>query len=283
MSHELSTHTISFETITLDRAGQIVARSVGQAQIAVEDLGGGVTLELAAVPGGSFQMGSRHEGGYEDERPVHPVFLGPFWLGRSPISQAQWQVVMGKRPGSLRLPSSRFQGPDLPIINICWKEAAEFCRRLSKKTLRSYGLPSEAQWEYACRAGTTTPFSFGETITTDYVNYVGEHLYRDERPGIYRHGPTPPGTFPPNPWGLLDMHGQVWELCADVWQPDYTGAPVDGIPAGVSQPEPGAPIFHAARGGSWHEIPAHCRSAMRLRVDENDRMEYCGFRVSTKM
>lgn len=269
----LPTHTITFETLTLDRSGQVVSRFTAQAQVAVEDLGGGVTLELVAVPGGSFQMGSRHEGGYEDERPVHPVFMRPFWLARTPVTQAQWQVIMG------RLPNCRFHGPDRPVDNINWKEAAEFCKRLAKKTGRAYGLPSEAQWEYACRAGASAPFSFGETITTDYVNYVGDHTFRDEPPGIYRHGTTPVGSFPPNPWGLLDMHGQVWEFCADAWQPDYTGAPIDGGTRGVGKRESGSSISRVARGGSWHETPAHCRSAVRLQVDENDHLEYYGARV----
>lgn len=272
----LTEKTVSFEYVTLDRAGALVCRTPGQARVAVEDLGHGTLLELVAVPGGSFQMGSRHEGGYEDERPVHPVFLEPFWLGRGAVTQAQWQAVMG------RLPGCRFHGADLPVEGICWKDAVEFCARLAKKTARPYTLPSEAQWEYACRAGTSTPFSLGETITTDYVNYVGDHTFRDEPPGIYRHTPTPAGTFPPNPWGLYDMHGGLWELCADAWHPDYSGAPVDGSPRSIGwQPEK-QPRYRAARGGSWHETPAHCRSAVRLQVEETDRAEYYGLRVLLK-
>ncbi len=275
--------TFSFETVTLDRAGSVVTRSAGQAQEAHEDLGGGVTLALVSVAGGAFQMGSRHEGGYPDERPAHPVFVAPFWLGKHPITQAQWQAVMGGLPRGLGQPrpgqASRFHGPDLPVISICWQEASAFCQKLSKKTGRAYQLPSEAQWEYACRAGTATPFAFGETLTTDYANYVGEHLFRDEPPGIYRHGPTPVGSFPPNAWGLYDMHGQVWEFCADAWFEDYTAAPVDGSPRTVGYHGKKEPIARVARGGSWHETPAHCRSAVRLRVMEDDRMEYYGFRV----
>jgi formylglycine-generating enzyme required for sulfatase activity len=265
-----------FETVTLDRRGVVTARLAGQARQATEDLGGGVRLELVIVPAGSFQMGSRHEGGYEDERPVHPVFLPSFWLGKYPVTQAQWQAVMGGRPSFCR-----FHGPELPVENISWKEAATFCERLAKKTGRRYGLPSESQWEYACRAGTSTPFSLGETITTDYANYVGEHLFREEPAGIYRHGTTPVGSFLPNPWGLYDMHGQVWEFCADAWQPDYTGAPVDGSPRSTGFRPTGSPVgCRAARGGSWHETPAHCRSAVRLQVAEDDRMEFYSLRVA---
>lgn len=261
-----------FESVRLDRMGMVVERPAGQARQVMLDLGGGITLAMISVPGGAFQMGSRHEGGYEDERPTHPVFMAPFWLGKYPVTQAQWQVVMGKLPGC------RFHGADRPVENICWKEAAEFCARLSKKTGRRCGLPYEAQWEYACRAGTSTPFAFGETITTDYANYVGEHLYRDEPKGIYRHGTTPVGSFPPNAWGLYDMHGQVWEFTADCWQENYEGATIDGSPRSVGR-RPGEHRAYVARGGSWHETPLHCRSAMRLRVEEDDRMEYYGLRA----
>ncbi len=255
----------------------MLARTAGQAQQVKERLPGGVTLELVEIPGGSFHMGSLREGGYEDERPLHPVFLSGFWLGKYPINQAQWKAVLGKAP------ACRFRGENLPVENICWKEAAEFCARLSTLTGRAYSLPSEAQWEYACRAGTATPFSLGETITTTYANYVGAHTYREEPGGVYRHTTTPPGTFPPNPWGLYDMHGQVWEFCADVWQADYTGAPVDGsVHSEGYHPEHTGLRFRVARGGSWHETPAHCRSAMRLRVEEDDRMEVYGLRVLLK-
>jgi formylglycine-generating enzyme required for sulfatase activity len=264
----------SYEYVTLDHTGELVARGVGQAQQVIQSLPGGARLELVQVPGGNFQMGSRREGGYEDERPVHPVFLESFWLGKYPVTQAQWQAVMGK------LPASRFHGANLPVDTICWKDAEEFCTRLAKITGQAYHLPSEAQWEFACRAGTSTPFSLGETITTEYANYVGAHVYRDEPKGIYRHATTAVGIFPPNPWGLYDLHGNIWEFCADFWQPDYTGAPVDGGPQGHGyHPESRSPRAHAARGGSWHETPTHCRSAMRLKVDEDERMEFYGMRV----
>jgi formylglycine-generating enzyme required for sulfatase activity len=178
-----------------------------------------------------------------------------------------------------KLPGYRFIGPNLPVDTICWQNAAEFCKRLSKKTGRAYSLPSEAQWEYACRAGTVTPFAFGETITTDFANYVGNHIYRDEPRGVYRHVPTPGGTFPPNAWGLYDMHGGVWEFCADAWHDDYTGAPIDGSPRIAAFHGKQAPTPRVARGGSWHEPPLHCRSAVRLKVAEDDVMDFYGLRV----
>lgn len=282
---------ISYETVQLNQKGEIIASLHGEARLAVDDLGAGAALELVAVPAGVFQMGSHHEGGYPDETPLHPVYLSGFWLGRTPVTQAQWLAVMD------RLPACRFHGSDLPVDTISWRDARRFCQRLSRRTGRLYSLPSEAQWEYACRAGTATPFSFGETITTDVANFVGGHTYREAPPGVYRHTTTPPGTFPPNPWGFFDMHGNVWEFCQDVWTDDYTGAPVDGS-AHQSRPLTGAAAvqdfitslnwkhadpsdltYRVARGGSWHETPTHCRSAMRLKVAEFDRMEYYGLRV----
>jgi formylglycine-generating enzyme required for sulfatase activity len=293
----LPTHTFDFETVQLNQKGEVVQRSSGQAQEMIEELAPGVQLELIAIPRGFFQMGSRNEGGYKDESPQHPVFLDEFGLGQSPVTQAQWQAVMGS------LPDCRFHGPDLPVETICWRDAVDFCERLSRKTERRYSLPSEAQWEYACRAGTATPFSLGDTITTDYVNYVGEHTYREGPKGIYRHGPTPAGTFLPNPWGLYDMHGNVWEFCADSWSENYLGAPVNGAvqgahdyPAQAEEPSwlsnfftafhskrAGQTAYRVARGGSWHETPLHCRSAMRLRVAEDERLEYYGLRVALKL
>lgn len=261
------------ESVTLDRQGRVTARARAEARYVVEDLGSWVELQLAAVPAGAFQMGSRHEGGYPDEQPLHPVFLEAFWMGADPILQGQWQAVMGSLPGC------RFHGADLPVENISWRDAQRFCERLVRLTGRGYSLPSEAQWEYACRAGTATPFYTGETITTDYANYVGEHTFREEAKGVYRHVTTPARSFLPNGWGLYDMHGQVWEFCQDVWFEDYAAAP----PAGEAR----SSAFHAqsetpyrvARGGSWHEPPLNCRSAVRLRVAEDDRMEYYSLRV----
>jgi formylglycine-generating enzyme required for sulfatase activity len=288
----------SFETIQLNRRGEVEQHSTGENRQSIETLPDGVPLEMVSVPAGFFQMGSRGEGGYEDEMPVHPVFLNAFWIGKYPVTQRQWRAVMG------RLPDCRFHGEDLPVDTICWRDAAAFCERLSKAAGVRYALPSEAQWEYACRAGTTGPFSFGETLTTDAANFVGEHTYREAPAGVYRHGTTNIGSFPPNRWGIYDMHGNVWEFCADGWSENYLGAPVDGsahmAASGSSrQARPfrladlfssasresnrwggtGTTGVRVARGGSWHEPPLHCRSAVRLKVAEDDRMEYYGLRI----
>ncbi|MHB9032699.1 MAG: formylglycine-generating enzyme family protein [Anaerolineae bacterium] len=286
---ELSITTVSFEFVQLDRCGQLSSRQAGQARQAVEHLGRGVQLLLNAVPAGSFRMGSYDEGSYPDERPLQVLSLAGYWLGVYPVTQAQWQAVMGERP------DCRFHGAELPVENINWQQAAVFCSRLTAQTGRRYRLPSEAEWEYACRAGTCSAFSSGETITTDYANYSGAQPYGAGPPGIYRHSTTPVGSFPPNPWGFYDMHGNVWEFCRDRWGEQY--APDDEqIPgkavscteqletersAGAS-PETGSSgplVYRATRGGSWHEPAVHCRSAMRLRVAEYERIEYYGLRV----
>ncbi|MFK0732409.1 MAG: protein kinase, partial [Gloeotrichia echinulata HAB0833] len=137
-----------------------ITRYRSQAELFTEDLGNGVVLEMVAIPGGSFIMGSPENEGYDDERPQHQVTIQPFYIGKFPITQEQYAAVMGTNP-------SRFQGKKRPVENVNWNEAVEFCAKLSSKSGKKYQLPSEAQWEYACRAGTTTPFHFGETITTD--------------------------------------------------------------------------------------------------------------------
>jgi len=268
MDHPLQ--EFAFETISLDRRGELREQRLGSAFEYLEDLGGGVALAMVSVPGGTFQMGSQRGAGYPDEMPQHLVALAPFLIGKYPVTQAQYQAVMG------RLPDCRGRGPQRPVENLSWKDAQEFCKRLSKKTGRAYELPSEAQWEYACRGGTATPFSTGESITTDAANYVGMHTFLDEPAGIYRHGTTPVGGFLPNAYGLYDMHGNVWEMCADLWHADYTGAPFDGK-AWVHGGEAG---YRVARGGSWHEPPANCRSAVRLRLRQEDKDDFYGFRVA---
>jgi formylglycine-generating enzyme required for sulfatase activity len=260
---------ISFESLTLDRSGQVVARMPGTARIFREDLGGGLSLEMVLIPAGLFQMGSPRYLGYPDEHPIHPVSVPAFWLGRTLVTQAQWRAV-----GCKKLPF-RFQGDLRPVEQVSWLDAQEFCRRLNKHSGRTYRLPSEAEWEYACRAGTSTPFSCGETLTTDLANYVGEHTYADEPKGVYRHGTTDVGSFPPNPFGLLDMHGNLWEWCADAWSDDYAGASASATPRDVR-----GQADRVARGGSWHETPNHCRSAVRLRFAAAEHEDYIGFRVA---
>ena len=179
-----------FETVTVDEHGVVVQRAIHSARMQVFSLAGGVTLEMVALPGGMFQMGSPPRTGYPDERPQHIVTLPPFWMGKFLVTQEQWGAVMRKQP------PFRFHGAKLPVENVSWHDAVAFCDRLSRLARRSFYLPAEAQWEFACRAGTATPFHFGETITTGLANFCGEYTYRLEPKGIYRHSTTNVGAFP---------------------------------------------------------------------------------------
>ncbi len=261
--------TFEFDVIQVDEQGQVVTRQTRSAQGFTERLPAGAALEMVAVPAGRFSMGSPHHEGGDDERPQHLVAVDRFFMARALVTQAQWQAVMGRRP------TGRFRGDDLPVDSVSWVEAQNFCKRLARQSGRPYRLPSEAQWEYACRAGTSAPFAFGATLTGDLANYSAVHTYRAERPGPYRHMTTPAGTFPPNPFGLYALHGNLWEWCADAWHADYAGAPAGDAP----WPAGGDQTGHVVRGGSWHDAPAACRSAARVRYEAGPGDELVGFRV----
>jgi formylglycine-generating enzyme required for sulfatase activity len=215
-------------------------------------------------------MGSPPRQGYDDERPQHQVSVAAFLMGRGLVTQAQWQAVMGE-PLRCRCP-----GPELPAHNVSWGEAQRFCERLAALTGRAYRLPTEAEWEYACRAGSTTAFNTGPTISTDQANYNGQFVYGAGAKGVYRHVPTEAGTFPPNEFGLYDMHGNLWEWCADAWHDDYQGAPADGRAWEAGK----APRYRVTRGGSWHDTPDVCRSAVRLKTLAREGDDLIGFRVA---
>jgi eukaryotic-like serine/threonine-protein kinase len=270
MPNPILLQNLEFETFIIDRRGEIVNRKLLQSKQFSQDLGSGVQLEMVAIPTGTFQMGSPAHIGDEDEHPFHLVTIPSFFIGKFPLTQAQWLAVMGKPL------YYRFKGADKPVENVSWNDAMKFCMRLAQKTGRSFRLPSESEWEYACRAGSSTPFSYGETLTTDYANYCGEHIFASEPAGVYRHTTTPVGSLPPNAFGLYDMHGNVWEWCADAWHPDYSGAPVDGS-ARISA---ASPILRILRGGSWHEVPGVCRSAARLKLAPDERDDMFGFRLA---
>ncbi len=271
--------TFQFEIVIVNRRGEITSRKRSQAQFFAENLGGGVILEMVAISGGTFLMGSpkTEEGRYDDESPQHTVRVAPFFMAKYPVTQAQWKAVAAfpKINIDLNPEPSYFKGANRPVENVSWDEAVEFCARLAKKTGKTYRLPSEAEWEYACRAGTTTPFHFGETITTDLANYNGSVTYASEPKGIYRQKTTDVGSFPPNGFGLYDMHGNVWEWCADTWHENYQGAPAGGSvwESGGNQDS------RVLRGGSWDLSAVYCRSAPRFGSSAGYRHGYLGFRV----
>ncbi|WP_017714841.1 SUMF1/EgtB/PvdO family nonheme iron enzyme [Kamptonema formosum] len=257
-----------FEIVTVSAQGREIGRQPGKARQKILDLGGGVNLEMVYIAGGTFQMGSADGEGSRDERPRHQVTVKAFFLGKYPITQEQWQAVMGNNP-------SDYKGAKRPVENVSWNDAVEFCSRLSQKTGTTYRLPSEAEWEYACRAGTTTPFHFGETITPDLVNYNGNNPYGSAPKGLYRQETTPVGSFPPNAFGLYDMHGNVWEWCSDPWHGSYQGAPSDG-----SSWEASGNDNRVHRGGSWGNRAVLCRSASRDWNSAGDRYGSLGFRAA---
>jgi formylglycine-generating enzyme required for sulfatase activity len=259
-----------FEVVTVNATGQITNREQKTARYYTEDLGGGVTLEMVEIPAGEFMMGSiaGELDRENDESPQHRVSVPSFYIGRFAVTQAQWQKVMGTSP-------SGFKGEKNPVENVTWNDAQEFCKKLSQQTGRQYRLPSEAEWEYACRAGTTTPFHFGETITTDLANYDGNYTYGSGTKGVYRIKTTPVGSFPANEFGLCDMHGNVWEWCADIWHDNYNGAPINGS----AWVEGGNSSFKVLRGGSWSFNPGSCRSAKRVRAIPEYLNDSLGFRL----
>ena len=270
-----------------------------------EQLVEGVALTMLRIPAGSFEMGApqTEAESIETERPVHRVTLGEFLLGQTPITQAQWRAVaewmrLGNEPVD-RWPESldpdpvakltfpeRFRGEQRPVVNVSWFDAQAFCQRLALRTGKNYTLPSEAQWEYACRAGTTTPFHYGATISTELGNYNGREVYGDGEKGEYRQQTTDVASFPANPWGLHDMHGNVWEWCADYWHYNYEEAPIDErawVGRETDQNQNANKIKVSAnrllRGGSWYGPPRNCRSAYRDYSRPGNRGLSIGFRV----
>ena len=272
------TRTFEFYVATLERKSQflgfgnrwVINRQKQQGTAIIEVLEPGVELELIEIPGGSFMMGAPKGElrSSDSERPLHEVTVLTFLMGRYPITQAQWRVVASWKQVERELnpDPSRFQEPykdierwQRPVENVSWEDAQEFCARLSNKTKREYRLPTEAEWEYACCAGTTTPFHFGETISTELANYYGNEIYGEGVTGVFRQETTPVGYFKvANNFGLYDMHGNVWEWCEDDWHYNYENAPTDGS-AWLSE----LSNTKVRRGGSWNGYPRGCRSAYR--------------------
>ncbi|MBO3461825.1 bifunctional serine/threonine-protein kinase/formylglycine-generating enzyme family protein [Aetokthonos hydrillicola Thurmond2011] len=270
--------SFEFEVVTVNAAGNEIRREERSGNFYIEELGNGVTVEMVAIPGGSFMMGSSDEEGDADERPQHQVNLEPFFMGKFPITQNQWRFVanLPKIKQSLNPNPSKFRGTNRPVENVSWHEAVEFCARLSEKTGRNYRLPSEAEWEYACRAGTTTPFHFGETLTSDLANCSDSDIHSFASKGKSRKETTVVGSFQvANAFGLYDMHGLVWEWCADPWHKNYDGAPRDGRIWEIG----GDHNRRVLRGGSWSFSSVLCRSASRSWNESDGGLRVCGFRV----
>ena len=233
------------------------------------DLGSGVKLTLVWIEGGSFMMGSPddEEGGGGAEGPVHKVAVDGFWMGQTEVTQVQYEALMGKNP-------SEFKGSQNPVEKVLWHDAKSFCARLSARVEGTARLPYEAEWEYACRAGTSTPFHTGPTISANQANYDGNYTYGSGRKGVNRKKTTPAKSFSPNAWGLYDMHGNVWEWCEDWLGVHYYSSSPSSNPKGAS-----SGWSRVLRGGSWDHKPLSCRSANRGGNAPNSTVGNYGFRV----
>ena len=282
-----SEQVFNFDVISINAQGREVKREKGQAQYFTEDLGSSVTLDMIDIPGGKFLMGTEDEeierlckkydlNYFRSEKPQHEVTVQPFFMGKFQVTQAQWKAIasLPKVKRDLEPDPSYFKGNERPVEGVSWEDAEEFCQRLSKQTGTEYRLPTEAEWEYACRAGTITAFNLGKTITTNLANYNGSYTYASEPKGEHREQTTPVGSFAPNIFGLYDMHGNVWEWCQDNGHYSYENAPTDGS-AWLS----GKSSAKVICGGSWNSVPPDCRSAYRISSNRDYRLNHIGFRV----
>lgn len=219
-------------------------------------LPGGVPLVGAFIPPGTFLMG----GTVKREVSI----ANGFFIGVYSVTQSQWEAVMGTKP-------SEFLGPNRPVERVSWNDSQEFCAKLNALALgATVRLPTETEWEYACRAGTTSDYHFGDELNTDLANYSGESAWDGSQSGVYRHETTEVGSFAPNGWGLHDVHGNVLEWCEDVYQ------------LGTSEKESNTQS-RVLRGGSWPDEPVDCGAALRWRGEPAGRHEIFGFRVCFRL
>jgi formylglycine-generating enzyme required for sulfatase activity len=259
----------------------ILQKERKQARYFTEQLRKDVGLDMILIPAGTFLMGSPEDEPErsDNEGPQHEVSVPTFFMGRYPITQAQWRVVAEFPQVSRELDPdpSNFKGDNRPVEQVSWYDAIEFCDRLSNQIGRSYLLPSEAEWEYACRAGTQTPFYFGKTLMTSIANYDGNFTYNNEPYGENREETASIDCFGiANAFGLCDMHGNVWEWCQDHWHHNYEDAPADGS-AWLTEEEY---MNRVLRGGSWFDLVWDCRSASRIDTSPEQYNDFIGFRVT---
>ena len=241
----------SLQTVTLSlKKRQSEAHKKQMRKAAAEALPR-LLADMVTIPSGSFRMGSNKS---SDEKPIHTVLVSSFRMGKHEVTQAQWMAVMGDNP-------SNFSGMNNPVEQVSWDDIQSFLGKLNQQSGKTFRLPSEAEWEYAARAGTTTAFSTGECINTDQANYDGNSDYNKcgAKTGVYRKKTMPVGSFQPNAFGLYDMHGNVWEWVQDCWNKNYNGAPANGS-AWLS----GTCKRRVLRGGSWFDNPDYMRSAPHL-------------------
>ncbi|WP_055074281.1 bifunctional serine/threonine-protein kinase/formylglycine-generating enzyme family protein [Pseudanabaena sp. 'Roaring Creek'] len=260
-------HPLQIKTISKNRLAYI--ESLGNLQ------GMAIGLEMVFIPAGKFAIGSPSDEAdrHEEESPRHIVNLAPFFMSRFAITQRQWKALMDNNPAMF------IGNSDRPVEMVSWDDAQSFCQKLAERTGRPYRLPSESEWEYACRAGTVTAFGFGETIAANLANYNGASPYKYAPQGISNAATTEVGSYPANAFGLHDMHGNVWEWCMDVWHDDYDLLPKDGSAWMTG----GDRSCRVVRGGSWRDPAHYCRSAKRYKNVTNQGDRYTGFRIAVTL
>jgi eukaryotic-like serine/threonine-protein kinase len=273
--------TIEFTSVKLNDSGDIIDKPKARARIFQEDLGAGIFLTMVEISAGEFLMGAppTEVGSTPREQPQHRVKVPRFFMGQTPVTQAQWAALFPGTPVGAR------GNNRLPVYGVNWLDALAFCERLSQKTGHRYRLPTEAEWEFACRANTTTPFVYGDTIIPAVANYNGEHPYAKAPKGEFRQQVTPVAKFPPNLCGLYDLHGNVWEWCQDEWFENYQGAPSDGSARGSldrrdDSSQRSSERLRVVRGGSWFSHATICRAASRTGLFESFRHDNYGLRVA---
>ena len=275
--------TFEFDTVELDAHGRVIARREHVGRYLRQAVNDDAAIDMIAVPGARFRMGAaageRKCGAYECTPRI--VRTAPMYLSRTPVTQQQWRSV-ARLPvvaRELAPDPACFSGDEHPVECVSWFDAAEFCARLTQHTGLAYRLPSETEWEGACRAGTRSPFHFGATLTSAQANFGASQPYALEQPGEYRRATLAVGQFAPNALGLQDMHGNVWEWCADHWHDDYRGAPPDE----TAWTGGGRDDRRSLRGGSWADAPEKLRSASRSGYDANGLNRLIGFRVALSL
>lgn len=243
-----------------------------------------IGMKLVLIPAGEFMMGSPDSGagGSPNEGPAHQVRITrPFHLGIYEVTQSEYQGVMDSNPSYFstdREGRARVSGEDtkqFPVERVSWDNALEFCRRLSQKEGRSYRLPTEAEWEYACRAGTSSTFNFGDVLNGEFANCDGTLPHGTTEKGPHLQRTSAAGSYPPNAFGLFDMHGNVWEWCSDWYDPSYYSASPTNDPQG-----PTSGTHRVTRGGSWLNYAGVCGSAPRGGYSPGTRSSNLGFRVA---
>ncbi|MDY7024487.1 MAG: formylglycine-generating enzyme family protein, partial [Cyanobacteriota bacterium] len=273
------TQTVRREDSTVETKTQDLNGNCSQIEYFSDHLGNDIQLDMVLIPGGDFSMGTAEKLAKEqNEQPQHTVTVQSFFMGKFSVTQAQWWAVSGLPRVNINLEPKPacFQGDNRPVEQVSWYEAVEFCDRLSHKTGRTYRLPSEAEWEYACRANTSTSFHFGETLPQNSARFNSGNILTFHTKALFDSTAEVGSCSVANNFGLYDMHGNVLEWCEDHWHDNYQNAP-SNQQAWLSDDQERVRVL---RGGAWDYPAKNCRSAFRARYAPDFRLNSIGFRVA---